>query len=44
VILATLTGIALQQWAGLHDAGELGFFAGLVVAMFVPAKRGCRIS
>ncbi len=44
MVLATLGGYALQSWAGLHDAGEFGFLAGLVGALLVPTgKRSCPI-
>jgi hypothetical protein len=44
VILATLAGLALQHWARWENAALGGFFVGVVLAMFVPARsRTCRI-
>lgn len=38
MVFATLAGLGLQAWAGVHDAGEIGFFLGLVVAALWPTK------
>lgn len=44
VVLATLSGAALQAWADVPEAGSLGLLVGVLVAAFVPnRKSGCRI-